>query len=288
MIPYLDVQPIRLGGLLTLQPFGLLVVTGCVVGYAVGRWHAGRVGLDQQVFRSFTLWVLTPAFLSAHWVALLAYYPGAIWHDPMSLLRINTSLSSFGGFLGAALGAVSYWRLYGHQTGLSLRSYGDAVAVGWTAGWFFGRLGCTLAHDHPGLPSDFWLAVQFPAGPRHDLGLYEWFYTIGLNLLVFSIRGRQLPPGALLGLVSVCYAPGRFLLDYLRAEDIRYAGLTPGQYFSLGLLLFGLWILATSRNAPAARVNRGRSGPHGTAATPTAAPSGRRIGAALVRPPDAW
>ena len=112
-MPYLDIPPIHIGGLLTLQPFGLLVVAGCVIGYAVGRRHAGSVGLDQQVFRSFTLWVLVPACLLAHWVSLLAYYPEALWRDPMNLLRINTSLSSSGGFFGAALGVVSNWKLYG-------------------------------------------------------------------------------------------------------------------------------------------------------------------------------
>jgi prolipoprotein diacylglyceryltransferase len=52
----------------------------------------------------------------------------------------------------------------------------------------------------------------------------------------------------LLGVVSVCYAPARFLLDYLRAGDIRYGGWTLGQYFSALLLCFGLWVLATMQN----------------------------------------
>ncbi len=66
MLPYIDIPPIHFGGFITLQPFGLLVVTGCLVGYGVGRWHAGSLGLDQRVFRSFTLWVLVPAFFMAH------------------------------------------------------------------------------------------------------------------------------------------------------------------------------------------------------------------------------
>jgi phosphatidylglycerol:prolipoprotein diacylglycerol transferase len=283
MLPYLDVSPIRLGGLLTLQPFGILVVTGCVVGYAVGRWQAGRVGVDQQVFGRLTLWILVPAFLLAHWVSLLTYYPGVVWQDPLSMVRIHTSLSSAGGLLGAALGAVSYWALYGRRTKLSLRASGDAVAVGWTAGWFFGRLGCTLAHDHPGRPSDFWLAVQYPDGARHDLGFYEWLYTIGLNLLVFAIRGRPLSPGTRLGVVAVGYAPGRFLLDYLRAADIRYAGWTPGQYFSVGLLGFGLWLLASRRHTPAAPMLDRSSTPRATMAASTASTKGRRVGATQRR-----
>jgi prolipoprotein diacylglyceryltransferase len=43
----------------------------------------------------------------------------------------------------------------------------------------------------------------------------------------------------------VCYAPGRFLLDYLRTQDVRYLGLTPGQYGSVVLFLFGIIVLAT-------------------------------------------
>jgi phosphatidylglycerol:prolipoprotein diacylglycerol transferase len=161
MIPYIEVSPIHLAGLITVQPFGLLVVAGCVVGYAVGRCHAGTVGLDQQAFSRLTLWVLVPAFLVAHWVSLLFYYPEALWRDPLSLLRINASLSSYGGLFGATLGVVSYWRFSGRKTRGAMWSYVDAVAVGWTVGWFFGRLGCTLAHDHPGLPSHFCLACSF-------------------------------------------------------------------------------------------------------------------------------
>ena len=34
----------------------------------------------------------------------------------------------------------------------------------------FGRMGCSIAHDHPGLESDLWFAVQYPHGGRFDLG----------------------------------------------------------------------------------------------------------------------
>jgi phosphatidylglycerol:prolipoprotein diacylglycerol transferase len=115
-------------------------------------------------------------------------------------------------------------------------------------GWYFGRLGCTLAHDHLGGYTDFMLAVHFPDGPRHDLGWYEWLYTVGLTLLVFCIRRKPVSPGVLVGLVSCAYAPVRFGLDFLRVEDIRYGGLTPGQYFSVALLVFGIRVLVTRRH----------------------------------------
>jgi phosphatidylglycerol:prolipoprotein diacylglycerol transferase len=45
------------------------------------------------------------------------------------------------------------------------------------------------------------------------------------------------------GLLAVLYAPVRFLLDFLRFEDVRYFHLTPGQYGAATLLVVGVLIL---------------------------------------------
>lgn len=251
MIPYITIPALPLWGPLTLHPFGLLVVTGCLVGYTVGTWHCRQAGLDPHVFRRLALWVLVAGFCLSYWVSLGLYYPerlpALLAQQPLRVLAIGASMSSYGGLCGAALGAL----LYGRQHRLPLWAYGDALAVGGVVGWCFGRLGCTLTHDHPGLLTDFVLAVRFPDGPRHDLGWYEWLYTIGLTVLILTLRRKSLPAGALVGLVSCCYAPVRFGLDFLRVDDTRYFSLTPGQYFSVALLLFGTWILLTRRQTHA-------------------------------------
>jgi len=269
MLPYVTIPPLRFGSWLTLQPFGTLVVIGCLVGYLVGRWHIKQVGLDPQAFRRLTLWVLGAAFLGSYWAALLCYYPehaAPTLVRPWRLLAVDATMSSYGGFFGAVMGALLYWR----RTSLPRWEYADALVLAWAVGWFFGRLSCTLVHDHPGLSSTFFLAVQFPDGPRHDLGLYECLCTIGLNVLVWSRRGKALPPGALVGMVSMCYAPMRFLLDFLRVDEPHYVGLTPGQHFSVALLLVGLWVWRghasprvcrhTPRQAAAPRGSRGGRG----------------------------
>ena len=56
--------------------------------------------------------------------------------------------------------------------------YADVVASAFPMSWVFGRTGCTIAHDHPGMLSDAWFAVQYPGGGRFDLGLYEMLLTI--------------------------------------------------------------------------------------------------------------
>ena len=175
-------------------------------------------------------------FLSAHVTSMVLYYPGELIDRPLTILTIGSSMSSYGGFFGGAGAAVFYLR----KRGLPMLPYSDTLVMGLLSGWFFGRLGCSIVHDHPGIPSEFFLAVRFPGGLRHDLGLYEWLFTIVLLVIAVSVRPWKLRPGMLTGILCVLYAPVRFMLDFLRAEDMLYAGLTPGQYFSVLLFCFGL------------------------------------------------
>jgi len=113
-------------------------------------------------------------------------------------------------------------------------------------GWMFGRLGCTLVHDHIGRLSEFPLAIQFPGGARHDLGFYELLYTVLVLLpAVLVLNRRARPPGATIAWIALLYAPARFLGDLLRNTDLpgadqRYFGLTLAQYGCVALLFVGL------------------------------------------------
>ena len=206
MIPYVEIPALHVWGPFTLQPFGLLVVLGCGVGYAVGYGYCRQTGLDVTAFRRLALWVMVAGFLMSHWASLGLYYPERLptllAQQPLHLLAIGTSMSSYG-VVGSLRGTpvreappTAPARLWGRP---------HRRVVGGLVLW---APGCALTHDHPGLHTDFMLAVQFPEGPRHDLGWYEWLYTIGLNLLVLVIRRRPLPAGTLMGLVSCGYAAG--------------------------------------------------------------------------------
>jgi phosphatidylglycerol:prolipoprotein diacylglycerol transferase len=242
VLPYVELPALAVGPW-HIEPFGLLVIIGCVVGYGVAVRYAADHGLERLEVRRLALWVLVPAFVVSEWLALLFYYPGTLAREPLRYLVIGQNMFSYGGFLGAGLGAAAYWR--GRRQ--SFRPYADALVAGLTVGWFFGRLGCALVHDHPGLPSDFVLAVRFPDGSRHDLGLYEWILTALLVGMVLGLWRRALPAGTLAGLVGLGYAPIRFLLDFLRSDEARYAGLTPAQYLSVALAAASIWLLLARR-----------------------------------------
>ncbi len=135
--------------------------------------------------------------------------------------------------------------------------YGDALALSVAPGWAVARLGCFAVHDHPGVRTSFPLAVAFPDGPRHDLGLYDALLLAAITAVLYLLHRRGLLHGALLAVLALLYGAGRFLLDFLRARDLpysdaRYLGLTPAQFFCLALVCYGGGVLLARRTGAAA------------------------------------
>jgi len=247
VLPYLA-QPTLALGPLKIHAFGVLVAIAVMVGARFARRRAERVGIEGRHIEGMLTWVVFGGFLGGHVLDLLFYEPRIVLTDPLKLLRIWDGLGSFGGFIGAILGAAIYVR---RNRLKNPWQYVDSIAFGFPFGWIFGRLGCAIAFDHPGRPSTFFLAETFRDGiVRHNLGLEEALLTMGLAAWFWVAARKPRPTGFFVGWLALLYAPTRFLLDALRIGDTRYFGLTPAQYGSLALAVFGVAVLAhVSRDA---------------------------------------
>ena len=168
-----------------------------------------------------------------------------------SLIRTQwLGLSSYGSFVGGVLGAVAWSALRKEN----LLRYGDAAAFAIPFGWFFGRVGCTLVHDHPGRVTSFPLAIadyrfgSLPYQPRHDLGLYEAIITLLICIAFLYMCKKRRPIGWYVAFLPLPYSPARFFLDFLRAPvaeggDNRMLGLTPAQYGSVLMFTLSVWLM---------------------------------------------
>ena len=254
MIPYIE-QPILELGPVTIHAFGVLLALGLLVGMEIFRRRSARVGLDPDVAVQMTSWVLISGLVGAHLVDRLFYNFGATLEDPLSLLYIWEGISSFGGLLGGAVGAMLFfWR---HPKGKNTLRYVDQMAVALPVGWFLGRVGCFFAFDHVGTPTDFFLGQEYLDGVvRHNLGLEEALLWIPIAATLFILGRKQRQPGFLVGMLAVLYAPGRFMLDFLRIGDAGFGGLIVSQWASIVLFAVGAGMLwYTQRRKKAADDN---------------------------------
>jgi phosphatidylglycerol:prolipoprotein diacylglycerol transferase len=244
-------------GQIGIQPFGILVALGVILGARLSEKRAERLGLKKEVIADAIFHIVGIGFLLGHPFDMLFYDTDEALAHPIKLLFFWTSLSSFGGFFGAVIGGF-VWRW---RRGFPLTPAIDQVAYGLPLGWLFGRTGCFIVHDHPGKLTDFFLAVdnftyEGITGPRHDLGLYEVFWSMLVMPLFVYLDRKPRPHGFFLGWIAILYAPVRFGLDFLRTADKTYGGLTPGHYSALLTLALGLWALWRAYNRPV-KVPRG-------------------------------
>ena len=274
-IPWFKLEGWHIPGLpesIAIQPFGLLVATGVLLGARIAERRAIRLGLRGELISDFISHVVIIGFIISHIFDRIAYEPEIVLREPWDLLMPWRSLSSFGGFFGAVIGAFIWKRRRGYNLTIPL----DQVAFGMPVGWFFGRMGCFVVHDHPGKLTDFFLAVDnyqygnLIVGPRHDLGFYEMLWAFGMIGLFFLLDRKPRPHGFFIGVIAVLYAPVRFALDFLREADAKYFGLTPGHYAALLSLALGINVLYRAYRRPIENI------PNGMRATPEPAPKTSR------------
>jgi phosphatidylglycerol:prolipoprotein diacylglycerol transferase len=241
MIPYFQFPSLQLGPF-TLQSFGVLAAAGVALAAWLLVREARRAGLDPTPLLEVPVWAIAGGILGAHLMHVFLYHPEELHgpHGALQILKLWDGLSSTGGVLGGTLAVVLWFRAHGR----AFSDYADVFALAVAPGWAVARIGCFTVHDHPGTLTSFPLAVAFPGGARHDLGLYDALLLGAIAALLFRASRTNKLAGRLLPLLALLYGTGRFLLDFLRASDVpyadaRYFGLTPAQYVCIGLVVYG-------------------------------------------------
>ncbi len=242
MIPYFEWRTVVLGPV-TLQVWGFFAAVGVLFASWFAMRLAKRRGLDMMKFESMALWMIVWVFLGARLFHVFAYEPAFYLSHPFEMLKVwKGGLSSFGGFFGAAVSF--FWQV--RKLKLPLLKTTDILVMATPLGLGCGRIGCFLIHDHPGTlahGAGKWLAVNYPDGARYDLGLLLGAFDFLLFAVFIALSRKPRADGFYFALFMLVYGPVRFALDFLRAVDVRYFGLTPAQYGSLLLCAAGLFVM---------------------------------------------
>lgn len=243
MIPYVELHAVHLGPV-AVNSSRVLVAVGILVGHLMLIRRARKTGRDPALAAALSLWMVLAGFAGAHLFKML-YLPDigpVLSKYPWLAFNVFSGLASFGGIFAGLAGGLVYLRRRRLSASEAL-GYLDMVAYVFPFAWIFGRIGCALVHDHPGVWSSSWLAVRYPDGPRYDLGLLEVFYIL-LILTLFLLLDRGRPAGFYLALFLVLYGPFRLALDQLHVDVVRYLGWSVDQWAGAAAMLAGLgvWI----------------------------------------------
>ncbi len=277
LIPGFELPSLHLGPYITIQSFGVLTALGVLTAVYLAARAARQMGRDPQVLMDFAVVGVLSGVVFGHLVHVLGYHPeelrDASGHLTWQVLKFWEGLSSMGGLIGGIVAAVVWFR----WKKIRFADYSDAIALGMAPGWGIARVGCFTVHDHPGVRSDFFLAVNMDGVPRHDLGLYEAILLFSLGALLWFLYRRGVLRGRLLSLLGVLYGTARFFLDFLRARpgDVPYAdgrlslhlswkflqtdpngALTPAQYVVICVVAYSIFRLATYRPRAVARADK--------------------------------
>ncbi len=266
MMPYFEQPSVSIGPL-TIHAFGVIVAAAVLSGLTIGGQRFRRLGLDRALGDRLAWWALVGGFLGAHVFSVLVYFPRKVVENPLVLLKLWEDISVFGSIVGGMLGIWLFFRFGARDIDARKRlAYLDVAAFVFPVALMIGRIACTVAHDHPGTLTTFPLAVSLKSGAAreyvtgvyadagrlaelppaatlarlgfHDLGWYEFLYLAAVVVpAVLLLDRRPRTAGFFLTTFIFLYMPARFLLDFLRVADIRYAGLTPAQWLALAALL---------------------------------------------------
>src|SRR3954465_1864253 len=98
----------QLGSLGPIQSFGIIVAAGGLIGAYLLRRYAEWHGVPDDNIRGLTGWITITGFIGAHLFDVLASQREDLARAPLLIFKVWKGISSYGGFIGGAMGFAFY------------------------------------------------------------------------------------------------------------------------------------------------------------------------------------
>ena len=243
MIPEISIGP------LTLQTFGLMFALAFIVGGLIVHRRFEELGKPGDWAYEAVFAALAGGLIGARLYWLV---DNADSGDLFSNLFSGSGLTWYGGLAGGVIG-VALWAKWRDFLNLRLA---DVAAPALLAGHAVGRIGCQLSGDGDyGEPWDGPWAMSYedgvvptpPGVTVHPTPIYETL-AYGLGAIVLWRLRDRFRFGVLFALFLVWSGTSRFLVEFLRTNDVVALGLTIAQLISLAMVVAGVvWVLNVKR-----------------------------------------
>ncbi len=249
-------------GFLFFSFYGLLIALGALAGSFLSKKEAERRGHSQDILWDLLVWLIVVGIIGARLWHVFTPSPSAIadgltteYYLTHPLAMIDTRNGGLG-IPGAVIGGLIALYVFTRKRKLSFLEWADIAAPGLALGQAIGRWGNFINQELYGAPTSLPWKIYIDPAHRlagfadqayyHPLFLYESLWNLG-NMFILLWVGRRfaekIKDGDLLLLYLIIYPIGRFLLDFLRLDASRIAGVNANQSFMAVVAVLALLLL---------------------------------------------
>lgn len=262
-------------GPLSLTGFGIAVLLAFVIAQIVSERELTRRGHDRE---AAAISDLIFAALVGTMLGGKLYFILVVSHR-LSDLWSRSGFVFWGGFIGSVL---LCW-ITVRRKRLSFVRFADVAGIAIAAGYAVGRTGCWAVGDDYGKPYSGFLAVAFPNGapvstamsmfenfhvpipagmsPSTVLSVYptqlmEVVFGFVMFAILWRLRGHKHAEGWLFGVWCILAGVERFIVEFFRAKDDRFAwaaGLSTAQLIAMAIVAVGVVIMVARAKAGPSR-----------------------------------
>jgi phosphatidylglycerol:prolipoprotein diacylglycerol transferase len=243
-------------GPLTIYSFGAFMALAALTAAWVVKRELRRNGYNPELASTLVFAAALGGLIGARLLFIIEEWRGFL-AAPMHYIFTGAGFTWYGGFIGG-VAAVS-WTLKKNKipwlVGADMSVPALALAYG------VGRLGCHFAGD-----GDWGAVTTLPWGVAytnaivgwadpttgipyapgvvvHPTPIYEFLQGVFVFAVLWSLRKKSLPPGALTWLYFILAGLMRFIVEFWRINPAIGWGFSEAQWFSLLLIATGVVML---------------------------------------------
>jgi phosphatidylglycerol:prolipoprotein diacylglycerol transferase len=234
----------------TLYYYGVILMTGALMGGWLAYREAARRGHDPEIVWDLLIWLIVGGVIGARlWhiftpsPSLIAQGIDTVYYLTHPLDLINLRRGGLG-IPGAVIGGAAALFFFARKRKLNFVEWVDIAAPSLALGQAIGRWGNYFNQEVYGAPTDLpWKIFIDPLHRLsgyadkeyyHPLFLYESLWNLGnMALLIWLTRRfpEKLKSGDVFLVYLVVYPVGRFLLEFLRLDSSQLGGINANQAF---------------------------------------------------------
>ena len=255
-------------GSFKLQYYGLMYLVAFSISFLLAAYRIKaerRFAISLAQLQDLTLYLVVGLVLGARFGYVLIYNFGYYARHPLEIiLPFSLSggfhftgiagMSYHGGLIGCVLAALFFVR----RSGIAFREIVELYIPVIPLGYTFGRLGNFINGELYGRVTTSPVGMYFPLAPgdqrRHPSQLYEaLFEGVLLFVVLWLLRNKPHPRGAMLAFYLIGYGTVRFFIEYFRQPDVQlgfvWLSFSMGQILCALMILGGLLLYAFLRRA---------------------------------------